>query len=267
MSSLYSLTVKQKYDLYENSVQNPEADIDFINKQYQAIFGKSPYTLREDFGGTGYLACLWAAQSSDHRSYVIDLDREPIDYGIRHHYAKLNEQQKQRVEYREANVLADLELKTDVIVAFNFSYFIFKKRKQLLDYFGKVLSDLTDDGVFCMDLFGGTDAREPSEEETEHDDHDYIWDCDRYNPLTNECLYHIHFRTHSNGIKHQKVFTYDWRMWSMAELKDILEEVGFSNVYTYWEGEDEDGDGDGNFYDTSDAENCESWVSYIIAKK
>ena len=43
------LSRDEKYRLYLGSVQNPEADIQFINKEYKAIFGKTPKSLREDF--------------------------------------------------------------------------------------------------------------------------------------------------------------------------------------------------------------------------
>ncbi len=33
-------------------------------------------------------------------------------------------------------------------------------------------------------------------------------------------------------------------MWGVQELKEILEDAGFSNVHTFWEGEDDDGTGD-----------------------
>ena len=57
------------------------------------------------------------------------------------------------MNYVEGNVLDDYPFKADVTVAFNFSYFIFKTRKQLVEYFKKVREGLKDDGVFFLDLF------------------------------------------------------------------------------------------------------------------
>ena len=54
-------------------------------------------------------------------------------------------------------------------------------------------------------------------------------------------------------------------MWSVVEIREILEEAGFSKTVAYWEGTDEDGDGDGNFYQSEEEENCESWVTYVAA--
>lgn len=262
-----ALSVEEKHRLYESSVQNPDADVEFIQEVYKRHFGREPRSLREDFGGTGYLACQWVKKHPDNRAHVVDLDPEPIEYGKKTHYAALNSEQKECVTYYLKNVLGPMDFQAEVVVAFNFSYFIFKKRQQLKEYFQKVYNDLPQGGMFCLDLFGGEDAYELSEEATEHDDHTYYWDCDAFNPLTNECLYYIHFETHHDGVKHEKVFTYDWRLWSNAELRDILEEVGFSEVISFWEGEDEDGDGDGNFFETDKAENCESWVTYLVGLK
>ena len=79
-------------------------------------------------------------------------------------------------------------------------------------------------------------------------------------------MFYIHFQR-TGEEKREKVFSYDWRIWSLAELKDILSEVGFSSSQVYWEGTDEDGDGDGLFTPTEKGEECESWIAYMVAKK
>ncbi|MBT3237009.1 MAG: class I SAM-dependent methyltransferase [Bdellovibrionales bacterium] len=258
------LSLEQKYQLYEGSVQCHESDLDFLNQEYEREFGRIPLVLREDFCGTGMLACGWADQSGEHHAYGIDLDYEPISYGKQHHLTKLSEEARERVHFVEADVLNDCSFKSDIVVAFNFSYFIFKQRAKLLEYFSQVRKGLSPQGAFFIDIFGGTDSYAPVEEETEYDDYSYFWDCESYNPLTSECLYHIHFK-YEDGTKYKNVFTYDWRMWSVREVVEVMNEAGFSKVHTYWEGVDEeDGSGDGNFYRSSDEENCESWVTYIV---
>jgi SAM-dependent methyltransferase len=259
------LTRDEKYALYEGSVQNPEADIAFITKEYKSIYGKAPLVLREDFCGTGSMACAWVAQSSKHKAHGIDLDMEPISYGVENHLFKLTEEEQTRMEFILGNVMSDYDFKADIIVAFNFSYFLFKVRSDLVTYFSKVRKHLKKDGVFFIDLFGGTETRKPLEESVKHKSHTYFWDCDKYNPLTADALYHIHFKTHKDQVKHEKVFTYDWRMWDARELLDILKDAGFSNTHIYWEGVDKDGTGNGKFKQSVKAENCESWVTYICA--
>jgi len=259
------LTTKQKYRYYEAAVQCFESDIEFLRDNYKKIYNKDPLTLREDFGGTGALACNWVKEGPKNSSWAIDIDPEPIGYGIENHFSTLTKGEKERMKFMEANVLSKFDFKADVIVAFNFSYFIFKKRKQLLEYFTRVREGLNDQGAFFIDLFGGTEARSELVEETEHEDFSYFWDCDNFNPITEECQYYIHFKTHKDNRKYHEVFSYDWRMWSIAELREIMEDAGFSKTIAFWEGDDGDGGGDGEFYKTESAENCESWVTYICA--
>jgi len=257
------LSISEKYLMYEESVQNHECDIDFINDEYAKIYQKKAVSFREDFGGTAAMACDWVKQSPEHTAWGVDLDPEPISFGFENHYAKLNDEQKTRMQYVQGNVLERRDFKADIICAFNFSYFIFKKRNDLLNYFKIVKEGLTKDGVFFVDIFGGTECCQELVEETEHDDHSYFWDCDKFNPLTGEVLYYIHFK--KDGIKFNRAFTYDWRMWSIPEIKDIMLDAGFSKVQTYWEGEEEDGTGDGEFTMSEEEENCESWVTYLCA--
>jgi ubiquinone/menaquinone biosynthesis C-methylase UbiE len=262
MRGTSDLPVELKYELYESSVQCHEADIDFLNEQFKNEFGRKPKALREDFCGTAALACDWVKQSPKHFSYGIDLDSEPIKYGQAHHYAPLSKDEKQRMSYIEGNVLQKYDFTSDIVVAFNFSYFIFKKRQDLLKYFKRVRKSLGKDGAFFVDIFGGTECCNPLEEETEHESHTYYWDCEKFNPLTNEVLYYIHFK--KDGHKYKQAFVYDWRMWSVKEISELMEEAGFSKIKTFWEGDDDDGTGDGKFHESKEEENCESWVTYIM---
>ena len=259
------LTREEKYEMYEASVQNPEADIVFINREYKKIYKKAPYILREDFCGTGSMACEWVKQSKKHKAHGIDLDIEPLSYGIDHHYLTMSEAEQSRMEYIKGNVLSAYNFKSDVTVAFNFSYFLFKERTDLLHYFTQARKGLKKDGLFLIDLFGGTETRKPLEEPSKRKKHTYYWDCESYNPLTAEVKYYIHFKTHKDNVMHRKVFEYDWRMWDAKELQDILKEAGFNNISIFWEGVDKKGLGNGHFFKTNKAENCESWVTYICA--
>ncbi len=259
------LTREEKYQLYESSVQNPEADIVFINREYKKIYGKKPLVLREDFCGTGAMACDWVKQSKIHKAHGIDLDVEPISYGVDNHYLTMTEDEQSRMEYIKGNVLSTYSFKADVIVAFNFSYFLFKERAMLVQYFSQVRKSLKKEGMFLIDLFGGTETRKSLEESSRRKNHTYYWECETYNPLTADALYHIHFKTHADGVKHNKVFSYDWRMWDARELQDVMLDAGFKKINIYWEGVDKKGLGNGEFFKTNKAENCESWITYISA--
>jgi hypothetical protein len=259
------LSVEEKYDLYEGSVQNPQGDIEFLNKEFKRIFKRKALKLREDFSGTGQLCCEWAKQSPKHMAYAVDIDREPQQIGLERHWGKLTTAQKERVIYLEGDVLEKRNFKAELIVAFNFSYFIFKERNTLLHYFKRCYQGLESEGMFALDIFGGTEGFQELVEQTQFPHHTYFWDCKSYNPLTAEVQYGIHFK--KNGHKYEDVFQYDWRMWQPREIEDLLLEAGFKTVDLYWEGEEKDGSGNGEFYPSRVAENCCSWVSYIVATK
>ena len=77
---------------------------------------------------------------------------------------------------------------------------------------------------------------------------------------------HIHF-AFEDGTRLDNAFDYSWRLWSLAELRDIMYDAGFTTVDTYWEGTDEDGEGDGNFRKKKHAENEETFIAYLVAWK
>lgn len=261
-----ALPAFDKYYYYERSVQNPEGEVEFLAEKYQEIKGKKAFILREDFCGTAAISCEWTKQGKKYEAYGIDLDPEPILYGKENHYSKLSKDEQKRMRYIEGNVLNTKTPQIDICFAFNFSYFIFKKRSELLKYFKAVRKSLGNDGVFFLDLFGGPDSQTVMTDIMEHDHFNYYWECQKFNPITNECRFSIHFKRQGERKK-EEVFVYEWRMWGLQELRDLLEEAGFSKTYAYWEGEDGEGGGDGNFVRTEDAENCAAWVTYIAALK
>jgi len=107
---------------------------------------------------------------------------------------------------------------------------------------------------------------EPNEEETEHKGFSYFWDQDSFDPVTNFAEFYIHFKRKGEK-KRKKVFSYQWRMWTIPEIRECMEEVGFQKTHVYWEGSDEDGDGNGEFKRVEQGEDCDSWVAYVVAEK
>ena len=256
-----------KYWYYEKSVQNTENELGFFNEKFEEIRNRKPLTLREDFCGTGAISCDWAAQSPKHKSWGVDLDPEPVEYGKENHITRLDTEAQARVTYLLDNVLTAKTPKVDICFAFNFSYYIFKERKLLLDYFKRAHEVLNDDGVFFIDLFGGPDSQTVMTDTINHEGFKYFWECQEFNPINNHCRFAIHFKRKGEK-KIKEAFVYEWRMWVMSELRDLFEEAGFSKTIAYWEGDDdEDGGGDGEFYATEEAENCDAWVTYIAALK
>jgi hypothetical protein len=100
------LPISEKYKLYESSVQAHEADVEFIYDEYKKYFKKSAIILREDFGGTAIMATEWVKKNPKNIGYSIDLDLEPINYGMKTHYSGLTPHQQKRMHFIHGNVLS-----------------------------------------------------------------------------------------------------------------------------------------------------------------
>ena len=77
---------------------------------------------------------------------------------------------------------------------------------------------------------------------------------------------HIHF-DFSDGSSIRKAFTYDWRLWSIPEVRELLLEAGFSKVHVYWEKTDDEGDGIGAFWEPKRVDNDEVWWTFLAAER
>jgi len=263
---LLTAATADRHALYEKSVQAVDAEIDFVDDTFRALRGRQASRLREDFCGTGNTSCEWARRRPDNYAVGVDLDEDVMDWGRRHHVAKLKRGADERVALVHDNVLTADVRDQDIILAMNFSYMIFKERAVMRDYYSKVHDALNEDGVFFLDCFGGYDAFRVVKEHTDYDDYRYTWHQAAYNPITGDMRCHIHFRF-SDGTRLKKAFTYDWRLWTLPEIKEILMEAGFANVTVYWQGWDESGEeANGEFYPAGDAEADAGWICYIVAE-
>jgi SAM-dependent methyltransferase len=255
-----------RHDLYQRAVQFPQSDIEFFDRVYTELRGRPPAVLREDFCGTAFLSCAWVGEGPQRRAVGVDFHGPTLDWGREHNLSELDEEARGRVELYEANVLDSPGPKADITCAMNFSYGVFKTREELRRYFQVAHDTLADDGVFITELYGGYDAIREDEEVRECEGFDYIWEQVKYNPITHETLCHIHFKFR-DGSRMNKAFTYDWRLWSIPELRELLTEVGYEDVGVYWEQVDDDGDGTGEHERTEEEENQDSWLVYLVAAK
>lgn len=258
--------VFDKYDLYRQAVQSPETDVDFFKRVYKELRGGSAEIFREDFCGTFLLSKTWVQNKPHHKAWAVDIDPEPLEYGRNHYWKKLSPQAQKRLKIFEGDVLTGRLPEADIAAALNFSYFAFKKRSQLRVYFSNAFNSLRKKGLFVLDVFGGTQCTDAIEDKEKHKGFTYYWDQENFDPVTNEALFHIHFKLNRTQ-KIENVFTYDWRMWTIPELRDLLDEVGFKKTHVYWEGTTRSGHGDGHFSRTEQGEACLSWVAYIVAEK
>jgi len=254
--------------LYEQSVQEPEADCDFIEQVWRELRGRKPPPLmREDFCGTAVMAIAWVKRNPRHRAIGVDLSEEVLAVAEQRIRRRLKPKDRGRIELLRGDVLKVRTRPVATVVASNFSYFVFKTRPLLLRYFRACRRALAKGGMLLLDAYGGSDALKEIREPREENGFTYVWDQYHYNPVTAHVINHIHFRFR-DGSRLDRAFTYDWRLWSLPELREILGEAGFRKVTVYWEGTDEKtGEGNGVFTVTDRGEACEGWIAYLVAEK
>ena len=263
----YTARGADRHDLYEKSVQNADHDAGFVNRLFKKLRGRTALTMKEDFCGTHAFCCEWVKLSGAHRALGLDLDQGVLEWGRLHNVSRLKEEQQSRVTVRKKNVLGTTTPRVDVVSAFNVSYFIFKTRPDLLRYFQNAHRSLVSDGAFFLDLFGGSECYLVQEERRQCEGFTYVWEHADYNPLTGEILCKIHFEFR-DGTAKRNAFVYDWRMWSLVEIRELLSEAGFQDVQIYWEGTDhETGEGNGIYRPTTRGEACQTWIAYLVALK
>ena len=125
-----------------------------------------------------------------------------------------------------------------------------------------------DEGPYNMLFSGKWDATSQlldEEEKTKNDGFTYIWDQHKYDPITGSAVNYIHFKF-KDGSKIKKAFTYEWRVWTLPEILEMLTEAGFKPT-VYWEQADEDGEGNGEFLPQTEGEADAGWIAYIVSQK
>jgi len=258
----WTANTADRHVLYERSVQDPDAEIAFIDRVFRSISGRKPQSLREDFCGTALLCARWIERHPDRTATGVDLDSRVLRWSREHHLARLNEPGR-RVVLLQQDVRAPSGQRFDVINAFNFSYWVFKTRATMLDYFRTARRSLGEGGLFYLDAYGGWESMEPMlERRPVRGGFTYVWDQNRVDPITHEVINHIHFEFR-DGTRLDKAFTYDWRFWTLPELQELLTEAGFAEVRVYWD--DTEDDEEPNFRVRRHANNQPGWLAYLVA--
>ena len=256
-----------RHHLYQLAVQCVESEIDMVDQTYKEIRGRHAVRLREDFCGTGNTSCEWVRRRRTNTAVGLDLDAEVLAWGRRENLAKLSKNRQSRVQLLKQDVLTAGETAADIILAMNFSYLAFKTRDQLRNYFSNARTGLAEHGILMLDGYGGHESWCDTKEKTKCDGFTYFWEQRKFNPISNEIKCHIHFKF-PDGSKMKRAFSYEWRLWTLPEIRELLAEAGFSKSTVYWEGTDEEtGEGNDIYSPTEVGEDDPSWIVYIVAEK
>lgn len=175
--------------------------------------------------------------------------------------------------------------KADIIAATNFPIGYQHSRTALLQYLRNARKSLNKNGIFVCDLYGGRDAfspaklvqmlRAPATPPWRSELIEYTFEQRSADPVTGLVLDALHFRVFAKSNKTKKpdleckdAFVYHWRLWSLPELSDAMNEAGFRSVEVH--------DRLGDAIDSSGKlhlrpvgpENPldDNWVVYIVAR-
>lgn len=211
-----------RWSLYERCVQSP---VDLCDLLVAAHAG-APSLLLEDFAGSAALSREWTRRGGS--AVALDLDAEALARAGEHARCVVG-------DVRAAQLLAGRSF--DVVHAGNFSVGYLKERRELLEYLRTRRAALRAGGVFCCDTYGGATAFERGFWQRERlvDGLRIVsnWEHRAADPVTASVENVLHFRVERDGelvAEVNEAFVYRWRLWGLAELRDVLLEAGFRTV-------------------------------------
>ncbi|MBL9077278.1 MAG: methyltransferase domain-containing protein [Planctomycetes bacterium] len=257
-----------RHVLYQRSVQAAETDAACYARWFKKYTGRDLRVLREDFCGTALLACHHVKRHRDNRAIGVDLHGPTLAWGRIHNVRPLlDAEQQRRLLLLQQNVLEVRSPKADAILALNFSYSVFKTRRELGAYIVNCHRSLKPGGMLFLDAWGGPDVLKQQTDRTRHKGFTYLWEQRRYDPISHEIVCAIHFEF-PDGTKFRDAFVYDWRLWTLAELRELFEAAGFEDVHVLWEGTDKKtGTGNGVFRRKERGDMDEAWISIVVGRK
>lgn len=233
------------HDLYELCVQSPGHLVPLL----RAIHGGRPTVLGEDFAGTGALSRAWC--EADAKASAIAVDLDPVVL------ARAEHPRVRRVvgDVRGPVGVGGAELAADIVFVGNFSIGYLHSRAELIVYLRRSAGRLRPGGVVVCDTYGGASAFTPGVVERPHPIPPgrfpgvpvgarilYCWEQREADPLTAMVTNVIHFRLEApapdgTGVEivreWPEAFAYRWRLWSVPELRDAMEEAGLTRTDVY----------------------------------
>ena len=266
----FSVTMAEKadiHDLYERSVQAVDVEAEFLRDTYRALRGRDALSLREDFCGTASLACEWVRTGSRRHAIGVDLDADVLDWGRRNRVARLPETARARVKLLNDDVRSVQHRHSRHRRRIQLQLLLLQDARGDARLLRARASSAASATAFSSSTRSVVPMRRTSRKRRRKiDGFTYVWEQAEFEPVTSRILCHIHFKF-PDGSKIKRAFTYDWRLWTLPELRELLAEAGFTKVRVYWEGDDGEGGGNGEFKEHATGVADLAWIAYLVAEK
>ena len=216
-----------RHELYQESVQDSEFELDFVQDTYKGIRKRKPVTLREDFAGTSRSACVWVKRNKNNQAWAVDFDEEVLEWGRKHNYDKLKPKQRERVEFIQSDVRTVKTPSVDVVLAAHST----QVEKHKLDGFS------------------------------------YHWDQHSYNALTQEMQCYIHFRfPDKSRLDKAFSYSWRlWGGQETEDL--LMEAGFSKVRFFVQMFDEDSGEALDEFEETREVVDHECWIAYIVAEK
>lgn len=227
-----------KHECYQLAVQDARTEVRNLVNIFSelslatcAMQRIAPTILLEDFCGTALLCREWVTKFPLRKAYGIDLDADVLEYSRK----KLADNSLvDSVHLIHGDVLCS-KLGTrpppHIIVAFNYGICYFHRFAILVEYFKRCKNILAPGGLFICDLFNAVAAEGSGNLGYRKNcgAFDYIFEQSNIDLISNTCYCHISFKF-KDGSWMKRAFSYHFRMWTLAEVRDAMLEAGFVKV-------------------------------------
>ena len=152
----------------------------------------------------------------------------------------------------------------------------FHRRADLVAYLRAARAGLRTGGVLVLNALGGSGAERALVERTRKRGSSapdgtwvkpftYVWEQASFNAIDSRLLAWIHFEPRQ-GPRMLRAFTYDWRMWTLPELRDAVLEAGFRDFGVWSEGwHSKRRTHTGALVKRMNLENDDCWIAYCAA--
>ncbi len=249
--------------LYEQAVQHVESELDLVEWALRRS-GRPARALREDFCGTALLAAGWVERGPRRTATAVDLDGAVLAWARAHRLPGLGAKAS-RLRLVQADVRAAPRGPFDAIIALNFSWQVFTTREALRGYLAAARRSLAPGGVLVLDAFGGWEAQRPlTERRRIGGGVTYEWEQVSFDAITHRLRCAIHFRL-PGGRRLRRAFTYDWRLWTLPEVTELMAEAGLEAVEVLWDPTPQGADP--VFTPHRSADNQPGFLAYVIGRR